>query len=67
MKTKFSYSKKPLPHSTIKELKHESKEPAIAFTVRLPLSEYQKLDKAVDEHGFDKQIIIRKALEAFLK
>jgi len=58
---------KKITFETIKELKHESKEPAIAFTVRLPLSEYQKLDKAVDQHGFDKQIIIRKALEAFLK
>jgi len=53
---------------TIDDLKPEPpKEPVIAFTVRLLLSDYQKLNKAVDEHGFDKQIIIRKALEAFLK
>jgi len=53
---------------TIHDLKPEPpKEPVIAFTVRLRLSDYQKLNKAVDEHGFDKQIIIRKALEAFLK
>jgi len=58
---------KKITFETIKELKHESKEPVIAFTVRLPLSAYQNLNKAVDEHGFDKQIIIRKALEAFLK
>ena len=49
---------------TIHDLKPEPpKEPLIAFTVRLPLSLYQKLDKA----EFEKQYVMRKALEAFLK
>ena len=49
---------------TIRDLKPEPpKEPVIAFTVRLPLSLWQELDKV----EFEKQYIVRKAIEAFLK
>jgi len=49
---------------TIHDLKPvPPKEPVIAFTVRLPLSLYQELDKI----DFDKQYVIREALKAFLK
>ncbi len=52
---------------TIEDLEPPKKEPTVSLTVRLQLSLWETLDKKAREKGLDKQYVIRKALEVFLR
>ena len=70
MKTKFSYSKKPMPSSTIHDLppKKEVKvgTPLVTITIRITEKNDKNLKQSAIDTGYSQQDLVNLSLEAFL-